>query len=393
MKIRPLDNETEQDFLIRAKNEITAQFKDECPSEVARQALADVLWKQRLRIRNAGEEFPKKVSIRHLQPGLVRYEYMNGGKGMTILVTRAYMDQVRDTMIGKPIINRTHRDLPNNPIAKGEGDGIVIAAYNNPADGWDWVDALVWDEETVQNIRNGYEPSCQHEITNVGPAGMDRGIPYDAVALDGFYEHIAIVPKGRYEGVLILMNSKAEGGSTMKLKFWPFNKDKGEKAANSVEMDTEKATLEVDGKDVPLEAAVTAYQEKLKNEAAIEAAKNAAPTKLTDQDMILVGDKQVSVADLKAAFALKSKNEADDAAKKKKDDDEAAEKEKAKNAEEEAAKKKKEDEEAEEKEKAKNSAADLAAAAAARRKPMDFTEPQSLQERAAKGREMFGSNK
>jgi hypothetical protein len=308
------------------------------------------------------------------------------------------MDRIRATAVGKPIINRTHRELGKNPIAKGDGDGIIIRAYNNPQDGWDWVDALVWDEATVQNIRNGFEPSCQHEISEVGPGGIHNSIPYDAEAVTGFYEHIAIVPKGRYEGVLILMNSKEQGGITMKLNFWPFNKESKESAKNSVEIDAEKTTLELDGKEVSLTDAVGAYKEKLKNEAAAEAAKNAAPAKLSDTDMIEVDGKKVSGADLKAAFQLQAKNAEMSKMEQAHKDGDHKEKEaencpmcnKAKNEHDEQ---KEAEEKAKEAEKAKNAAASLAEALAKGKAPVELPTPASLQDRAEKGRDMFGSRK
>ena len=399
MKLTPLDNETEEAFLARADQAL----RNELPEQAARDAVAFAQWKQRERMKNSGEEFPKKVSIRHLEPGLVFYEYVKnpkGGQGTMCLITRAYMDRIRQTIVGKPIINRTHRDLPDNPIDKGEGDGIIIRAYNDPNDGWDWVDALVWDEATVQNIRNGYEASCEHEMTEMGPAGVYHGgTTYDVEPLNGFYTHIAIVPKGRYEGVRItMMNSKPEGGKTMKISFWPFNKDTKVVASNAVEVETEKATVKrEDGTDVPLSDAIAAYTEKEK----ADALRNAAPQALADTDLVQVGDKKVPVSELKAALAIKAKNEADDKMEKAHKDGDHKEKpaencsmcNKAKNeADAEAAKKKEKDEEAE-KEKAKNSAAELARAVAAGKPAEEFKAPTSLQDRAEKGRDMFGSKK
>ena len=406
MKIGPLENETEEAFLARSKAELVTEFRNELPAAVVDVALKDI-WNQRERIRNAGDEFPKKVSIRHLEPGLVHYEYLNDGKGATVLVTKPFMDRIRPTAIGKPVINRRHNDDASVAgYKKGENDGIIVGARYNPADGWDWFDCLVWDQATADNIENGYSASCQYAVTDWKPGGTYHNIPYEREALNGAYEHIAIVPRGRYEGVQILMNSKAEGGTTMKLKFWPFNKDKGEKAANAVEMDTEKATLEIDGKDVPLDAAVASYQEKLKNDAAKaaaeEAARNAAPPALTDQDMIMVNGKPVSVADLKAAHAahvaVQLKNAEDSKMEKAHKDGDHDDKaldncpmcNKAKNDAEEAAKKKLEDEE---KEKAKNAAAALDKAANERREPVPFGVANSIEDRLQKGREMFGSAK
>ena len=384
-RVMPQEGEAEQAFLIRAENELKTLVAD----DRARAAVAVAQWTQRDRLRNAGEEYPKFVSMRHLEPGLVRYEYMDnprGGKGATVLVNRAYLDKIRPTAIGKPIINGGHRDLPSNPLAKGEGDGVIINAYNSAEDGWDWVDALVWDEAAVNALKSGYQISCEHEIKNTGPGGIHNSLPYDFVALDGFYNHIAIVPRGRYEGVRILMMNSAEGGKTMKLCF---------------EIESDKSTIEADGKTVPLSEAIKTFNEAEDKRKADEAARNAAPTALADTDPVQVGDKKVTVADLKAALLLKAKNESEEQMKKDHDDgkhkdkmaDNCASCSKAKNeADAEEARKKKEKED-EEKSKAAKNAADLAAAVSRGHEPMPFPEPMSLHERAEKGREMFGSAK
>lgn len=404
MKLRPGKDETEQQFLDR----LDGVLKNSLPTEQQEGAalitrpVGQVVWNHREKIWNAPEEFPKMVRIWHLEPGLVHYEYLNDGRGLTILVNRAFMDRMRPTLPGKPIINERHKDLSPEQIRaifkQGQADGVIFSAGNDPMDGWDYADVIVWDEATVENIRAGFSASCQYEVTEWLPGGTYHNIPYEREAVAGAYEHIAIVRKGRYEGVRILLMNSKEGGSTMKLAFWRKDKEKGTEVKNSVDLDTDKATIEVDGKEVPVSAAIAAFTAQQE----AEALANAAPAKLADDQMVEINGKKVSGADLKAAFAaqqkVKAKNESDAAMKKAHEDGDHKDKDidncpmcnKAKNDAEEERKAK---EKAEADEKAKNEAAALDEKARNAGQLPEIKLPLTVQERAEKGREQYGSAK
>jgi hypothetical protein len=366
------------------------------------------------RIRNASGGV-RTAHLRHLEPGLVYYEYMerpDGKLGATVLVRKGFMDRIRPTIEGKPIILGNHRDWPEDRLAQkfknGEFDGIVVSGAYNPEDGWDYADCFIWDAKTQEAIRNGYEISCQYAITKMGPGGKHHGIPYDFEALDGYYEHVAVVYKGRYEGTRIMMNAI---GGNMKLFGITFGKDKQEVRT---ELESTKAVIDLgEGKEISLQNAVEAYQQ-------VEAARNAQPKHVGIDELVEVDGKKVPVKDLLAAHEAveKARNESDEAAKKKKDEEDA---EKAKNesmakdhedgkhkdksvegcgacnkakneADTEAARKKKEEEDL----KAKNAATAAKAlddAAARRREPIAFPEPRGIDEKVAKGKELFGSGK
>lgn len=317
---------------------------------------------------------------------------------MTILVTKNFIDRIRPTLTGKPIINQRHREVEPNAYKEGEADGIIVQGRPE-GDGWDYADCFIWDEETQRNIQNGYQASCQYAVTKWGPGGMYHNIPYDREALEGYYEHIAIVPKGRYEGVRIIMNAI---GGVMKLFGITFGKDK-EEIRTELES-TNAVVVTKDGTEVPLQNAIEAYEK-------VEAARNAQPKKLGLEEIVEVGGKKVKVSEILAAqeALTKAKNEAEDEEKKKKEkeDMENALKNahtkgehssylencalcnKAKNEEDEE-KKKKDDEE---KEKAKNAAAALDDAARRRRDPLQLPTPIGMDEKVAKGRELYGSTK
>lgn len=259
--------------------------------------------------------FPKPVTFKYIQPGLVGYEYMNGGNGATVLVTKNALDKMladpEKTIIGKPVINEAHREVSPDDYRNGGAAGTVIDAWYEPADGWYYCDALIWDEDTRRNLSNNdYSVSCEYtSLAPWGPAGTLNQIPYDKEVKDGRYKHLAVVASPRYEAAQ-LMNST--GGSTMmKLLQW-LKKDTGE-VRNSVEVDARTA-IEIDGKEVPLENAVTAWKEqeaaKAKAAAELLAIKNSKV--LTDSDTVTIDGKQVTVSALKNALDAQAKNASDE---------------------------------------------------------------------------------
>ena len=359
--------------------------------------MGEVVWNHREKIWNAPEEFPKIVRIWHLEPGLVHYEYLNDGRGATILVTRNFMDRIRPSLAGKPIINERHKDLTPEQIRAifkaGDADGVIFSAGNDPMDGWDYADVIVWDEPTVENIRAGFSASCQYEVTEWLPGGTYHNIPYEREAVAGAYEHIAIVRKGRHEGVRILLMNPKEGGSTMKLAFWKKDKEKGTEVKNSRTSTPKRPPSSTTAKRSQTEA-IKAWEEK----EAAEALANALPAKLADDHFIEIGGKKVSGAELKAAMTLKAKNDSDAAMKKAHEDGDHKDKDmencpmcnKAKNDKEAEEKAKKD---ADEKEKAANAAKALDDKAKNAGQLPDTKLPESLQDRAARGRDQFGSTK
>src|SRR5262245_14585655 len=128
----PTKEETKEEFIARFM--ASEEARSDYPDEKQRAAVAYSLWENRGKAKNATMVLPRKVTIRHLEDGPVHYEYLNDGKGATILVTRGLMDRMRQSLVGKPIINRAHRDISPNSYKAGEADGIITHAYNNPAD-------------------------------------------------------------------------------------------------------------------------------------------------------------------------------------------------------------------------------------------------------------------
>ena len=302
--------------------------------------------------------FPKPIPIKYIMPGLVEYEYMNNGAGARVLVTKTALDKMLNdpekSIVGKPVINTAHRDVSPDDYQNGEADGIVTRAWYEPNDGWYYCEALIWDEDTRRNIQNGHSVSCEYTaLPPWGPAGTLNQVAYDKEVTDGRYKHLAVVSGPRYEGAAVqLMNST--GGSTPMTKLFQWLKKGDTEVKNAVDVDARTA-IEIDGAEVPLANAITAWKEseaakaKAKADADALALKNAKV--LTDADSVTIDGKTVSVAELRNAMAAKVKNEADDKLEKDHKDGDHKEKDVENcsmcNAEEdEKDKKKKEDEDA-----------------------------------------------
>ncbi len=221
------------------------------------------------------KEWPKVVKARFIEPGLVFYEEMG-----TILLQRPAIDKMAPTFIGKPIVDERH--LPPEK-AKPDyfeevADGVVFRVWTE-ADGWDWCEFLVWDNETLQHCRSGeYYVSCTYVPTEVNEAGgTHNNIAYDAEFLNGEYTHLAIVREPRYEGAAIIANNSI-GGRMLK---W----FKGKVADNEVD------PLKAHYKGVPLHDLVASYENEQKEK---EDAENGLP----DDAEIEIKGKKIPVKNL-----------------------------------------------------------------------------------------------
>ena len=245
-------------------------------------------------------EYPKRYRIEFIEPGLISYEDIDQG---IVLVRNGALDRMRNTFIGKPVVNEEHQDLAPGEAFKvdnesnPEADGIV-SDVGITETGANYVDVLVWNKDTVENIeKKGYSASCSYVPNSVADGGIYNGIEYDEEVLDGIYTHIAIVDNPRYGNVKIYANSK-RSKPMAKFKFGkkknalppPPEEKKPEEPGE--EMDNmEGAYLEVDGEKIPLEEAVAAYKQSKENEATV----------IGPEDSIDVDGNPVTGAELAAA--------------------------------------------------------------------------------------------
>jgi hypothetical protein len=343
----PTGNETQADFIARFMAD--EAMRTEFPEEKQRVTVAykkftnsasdpdDDIIEEIMRsmskpagVKNSRGQTGKPVKIRFIEPGVVFYEHLNNGKGGNVLVRKEALDKMNKTAVGKPIFNFTHKSVSHNDFTNGKAQGVLANDSSfNPQDAWFYVTGLVWDDETLENIKKGYSVSCAYDVTEWGPGGTYHNIPYEAEVINGEYTHIAVVDNPRYEdaSAQILVNQ----GGGMQFKFWKKD-DKGDLKASEMELVNAKVT--VAGKEVALADMVAHFE-------AQENAKRASElmNSITDDTVLEIVGKKVTVRELKNAFASTLKNESEDKEKeeKKKKDEEA------RNAAEEKEKKEKED--------------------------------------------------
>ena len=144
---------------------------------------------------------------RFLQPGLVKYSF-----GVCVLSKEA-IDKFVSDFVGCPVII-DHQDVTNEN-AKDIRCGDICHVWYDDNDGWYWLDGIIHDEKALSLINDGYNVSCQYEITEYAEnrnGNLHNGNEYDKVILNGKPEHLAIVKNPRYENALIAVNAIAVNG-------------------------------------------------------------------------------------------------------------------------------------------------------------------------------------
>lgn len=253
--------------------------------------------------------WPLSMKCSFIEPGIVRY-----GDVGDVYVTKAVLDKMANSFVGKPVINEDHRDVSPSDFEKGTAQGIVNSIWFDSNDAMYHAAYQVWDQGTLKNIKSGYKVSCAYKVTRWGNGGVHNNVPYEREVLDGEYTHLAIVANPRYEGVRIY---NAKGAKTMTLKWLQKIFKDGKEMENAVEIESSKSVVSIEGKDVSMDDLVNAFNEsEAKKKADLE---NRAPT---DADMIDIGNgKKVTVGDLKKSYQAKNaaEKEAEEKAKAAKD--------------------------------------------------------------------------
>ena len=244
----------------------------------------------------------------HLEPGLVRYEeFVNpitSKKGMTLLVEREAIEEMRESFAGRPVYDISHPNFEVSPqdVPTGKAVGITISPSFIGDDTRDWVKFAVWDSEAVEHCKNGeYAVSCSYyPVLDVTP-GVYHNMPYDARVVGGEYEHLAIVKNPRYEASRILRNSKGGNkmfdkiGEKLKLLF------KNEGVDHAVEVD-KTSKVKLGDAEVTIENLLLAHNALEAAKATDEALKN-----VTDETILSIEGKTISYGQLKADY-LKFQN-------------------------------------------------------------------------------------
>lgn len=259
----------------------------------------------------------KRYRAEHIHPGLVGYP--EDPEAGTILVTPEALDHMRSSFIGKPVVNFDHTDVSPEELfdfTKEQMDEIAVGAISDAGrdqdTGWDWVDMIIWDEETQKNIDDrGYSVSNAYlpEVTELG--GKENNVPYDHELVGGEYLHMAIVYNPRYEKAKVYANSKPEEENMAEKKkgFWIFKNAEEPEEKKEDEMDNavtvENAYFEnEDGEKIPFEEMVNAYRSAC-------AAQNEATSLNMEDEVDVDGEKVPMRAIYDAYVASKSAQNAE----------------------------------------------------------------------------------
>lgn len=265
----------------------------------------------------------KRYRAEHIHPGVVGYP--EDPEIKSILVSPEALEKMRKSFIGKPVVNMEHSNLSPEELLTFTPEQIedsevavgVVADSGKLDNGFDYVDFVVWDEETQKNIdERGFSVSNAYLPSEFGDGGEENAIPYDAELLDGEYLHLAIVPNPRYNKAKVYANQKPTKEGRMKLfkigkkaedvkknQAPEDEKKKDEESAEELEMSNAYVEME-NGEKVPLEEAMNAYKAAKER----ENAESENVMNMEDEVELDTGEK-VKVADLMKAYAAEKEME------------------------------------------------------------------------------------
>jgi hypothetical protein len=246
---------------------------------------------------------PKRCRIYYITPGLADYTAEGIGR---VLVQKPALDKMMASFVGKPVVNMAHTDkepdelfqsLKNGDAPEQFADGVISSSGYDQESGWYYVDAMIWDEDTIKNIDDGFSASCAYDVTELNDeGGTFNNVDYAEEVLDGEYVHMAIVPNPRYEQARVIWNSK---GEEMAKLFFKNKKTVKNEAPPAPEPEEEEEVIEnadgyveIDGKQVPLEELIKVYQAERAEES----------TMLNADDEVEVKGKRVKVGDMINAY-------------------------------------------------------------------------------------------
>lgn len=223
---RPNEGETKEDYVARFMK--SAEAQSDFPDDKQRVAVAYSMWERRGKLKNsAGSPWAKFCHSNHLEPGLVFYQNMGPidpatqkPKGLMLLLRKATIERMRNSFPGKPVYNKLHReDASPAHFKNGEADGIVVRSYWNAEAGQEYVEHMVWDEETKLACARGVGVSCAYEVdakeVDMTP-GTLHNVPYDGEILNGTYDHLTVTENPRYEdSKTTVLNTNDKGGVPM----------------------------------------------------------------------------------------------------------------------------------------------------------------------------------
>lgn len=177
------------------------------------------------------KDWARPFVARLLEPGLCSYEDSGCGK---VLLRKETIDRCIRSFVGRPVVVKQGKKIkarlgrpefvhaktsPDN--MKEIGHGYVTDVFYDAGDGWWYARGVVDTDEAVAAINKVGKCSCGYK--NTGPAtvgGLWHDIPYDEEIVEFSGEHLAVVDFPRYEEATIRLNSKNTSGSNMSSFKW-----------------------------------------------------------------------------------------------------------------------------------------------------------------------------
>lgn len=186
----------------------------------------------------------KKI-VSFLTAGLVDYSDVDDGK---YLLRKEAIERMLPTLEGRPLVIG-HQTIDVDSM-DDVAVGYVTKGYWNPETGSFDCDVLVKDPDILNPEHNAV--SCAYVATEFGKGGRYSGIDYDAEILNGNFTHIALVENPRYNDAKILVNGLK--GDSMIRKFFSNGggaaddekKSEDEKKAEDEKKDEEERSLSPD---------------------------------------------------------------------------------------------------------------------------------------------------
>ena len=281
----------------------------------------------------------------HMVEGVARYRPKEGDP-FNVFVGEDTIKMMDPSFEGKPVYAYNHvKNADKHDDIREEGDlgqpaadGVVVKSFFNKADGKHWVEFMIFSDEGLNCIRDGYRLSNAYRVLSQRPGGQWHGVDYAKEVASGEYDHLALVQKPRYEESVILtpeefkayneqkeadllrlQNSKEETKKEkpkMKLKFNWFKREKIENSADASNVEQMVVQLPKSGKEMTVEQLVERcdYIENLAGYA-------------DESHVVKVGNEEMSVKDLvkkhmnMCSESEKMKNEMDEMKKKENSDD------------------------------------------------------------------------
>lgn len=253
----------------------------------------------------------KRFRCLHLREGPVSYE--DRGLGIEA-VRRSTIEAANKTFIGKPLVleHVSTRLNVTDEAVKRVTVGTVDAAGMTD-DGWAFVEGPLAPGVKPEDLA-GRNPSSGYNVLETGGGGRWNNVPYERELTAIEFHHLALCrARSRYEEADFRLNAvtNPQGEITMfKLKFWQKDPAKPDAQPVAVERDLAPETeIEVGGQKVRLNALVESHQAteaekaKAKEKAASAATDATRENAITDETVVEVDGKPVTVAQLKASHA------------------------------------------------------------------------------------------